>query len=148
MLAFLVPNIYIICKGKESYPFTPAPMFGHYVGDSTLFYSIEFTANGKNFGTDHLNNHMVKRMFFDQVYWSVDPESPLGNFDNDSKQAFENRLTNFFSAYYKHLTSDTAIHRIDLSVTQYNRKYQPLAKHNVGYYDHTTGKFIHTWKGR
>ncbi|MEO6150870.1 MAG: hypothetical protein ABIN95_11745 [Mucilaginibacter sp.] len=146
MLAFLLPNAYTIYQGKESYPFTPAPMFGHYVGDSTHFYSFQFTANGKPFAPDNLSNLMLKRMFFDKVYWSVDPKSPLGHFDNDSKPVFEQRLSKFFSTYVKYLTTDTTIHTIQLSVNQYDRKYRQLDAHTVGYYNHDTKRFTQTWK--
>jgi len=152
MLIFLIPNICAIYKGKESYPFTPAPMFGGYIGDSTRFYDFKFIANGISGDTTVLPSHIehdfdlaISRLFFDKCYWSVDPSSPLGVFNDDTPEKFEGRMDKFFSVYFKNLNKDS-IKVIRLTVNEFDRKYKRKQTHTVGYYSLASKKFTHTWK--
>ena len=154
MLAFILPNAYIIWKGKEEYPYTPAPMFGHYIGGQTRFYDIKFFAKGQltrnevlPFHKEFSNQLSIGRFFFDRVYGSVEPNTPLGDFSNESREKFEKRMENFCAVYFGYLKKDENKYReLELVVNQYDRKYNLLNSHLIGYYDINNNQFKHIWK--
>jgi hypothetical protein len=156
MAALIIPNLYIIYNGKESFPFTQAPMFGHYVGEETNFYDFAFIGEDginetkiypchKNIRTS--NDLFISRYFFNEIYGSMEENAPFGRFENDSKDALQKRMDKFFSAYFKYLFSDTStIRKVRLEVSQFNRNYQFKDKHVIGYYDVLSKNFTHSWK--
>jgi len=154
ILLFLVPNVYAILNGKESYPFTPAPMFGHYIGDQSAFYDFVFVAIGESgekkvlpSHPEHKNRLAIKRFFFDRVYGSVEKNSPLWDNEHDSKEEFEQRLSSFFSAYFKDLDK-SGFSSIRLDVKKYNKDYKELTSHTVGSFNLSTQHFTQTWNSK
>jgi len=154
MLVFILPNAYTIIIGKETYPYTPAPMFGHYIGDETLFYKIKFIAKGPGgekevlpLHEEHQNALAISRFFFDKIYGSVEAKTPLGNFADETRGKFKSRMEQFCSVYFAHVKKeDPQVDRIDFVVDQFNRNYDLKNTHAIGYYDFLTHQFIHTWK--
>jgi len=157
MCAFILPNLYAITMGREAFPFTPAPMFGHYIGPNTYFYDIDFIGQnnqteknlypGLNKKTEQTSNFVIMRFFLNKVYGSAEVISPLGYFEQDTPAKLEERMQNFFSNYFKaDLANDTThINTVRLEVSQYDRNYKLLAKHVIGYYDVQSKNFKHTW---
>jgi hypothetical protein len=150
-LVFLLPNLYAVIKGRESYPFTPAPMFSHYIGDTSKFYDFVFIAEGDSFERvvdpahpEHKNQLAIKRFFFDRVYGSVEKNSPLWDEENDNKEKLEKRMSNFFRVYFKHLQHSN-IKRIRLEVKEYDHNYDALKSHRAGSFLFSTNNFVHTW---
>ena len=153
-LVFLLPNVYAIINGRESYPFTPAPMFGHYIGDKSLFYDFRFIAEGPAGETPVLPEHpehksrlAIKRFFFDRIYGSVEKNSPLWDNEHDDRQEFEQRLSKFFRVYFKDL-HNADYKSIRLDVKQYNKEYKEVASHIVGSYDLSTQHFTQEWNNK
>lgn len=151
--AFLIPSLYYIIIGRESFPFSQAPMFSHYIGKETNFYDFKYflicDSSQKEIYPDSYQGFFSKiainRYFFNNVYVSVEEISPFGYIKNDNSVQFEKRMSAFFQAYFQsHKQDTTAIIRID--VYNYNRKYELKEKHIVGHYDINNRNFIHTWK--
>ncbi|HEY1025733.1 MAG TPA: hypothetical protein VGE26_11255 [Sphingobacteriaceae bacterium] len=154
MLLFILPNLAAVIIGRESYPFTPAPMFAHYIGDRSNFYDFAFIAEGDSLETavvpkhpEHRNELAIKRFFFDRIYGSVERNSPLWSNNNDDRNQLETRLNKFFSTYFKDLDGG-GYKRIRLEVKQYDHKYAELASHTVGVFDLSTKHFTHTWSSQ
>lgn len=151
IIVFIVPNLCSVIKGRESFPFTPAPMFSHYVGDDENFYDFVFTGLGDTVEkvlipthTEHKNQLAIKRYFFDKIYGSVEKNSPLWDNQNDTKEAFEERLSGFFRVYFKNLENNNIKH-IRLEVKQYDHHYFEISSHLVGSFDISTKHFTKTW---
>jgi hypothetical protein len=157
MVAFLLPNLYVIYTGHESFPFTHAPMFAHYIDETTSFYDFEFI--GQNGHIEKViypsykkalqtKDRLIRRFFFNKVYGSVE-ESSFSNFRDDTVDQLTARLEVFFHAYFGYLQADSLpIKTIRLEVHQYNKEYVLKKKHTVGYYNVSTGKFLYTWKNK
>src|SRR5687767_2813386 len=105
MVAFILPNLYVIYTGHESFPFTHAPMFAHYIDETTLFYDFEYI--GQNGHEERViypsykeplqsKDRLIRRFFFNKVYGSVE-ESSFSHFENDSADQLKLRLEDFFS---------------------------------------------------
>lgn len=100
-------NLTATILGFENWPFTPAPMFAHYIDAETPRYAFEYRAHFEN-GTEAALNYpsvgahwALNRFFFKYVYGSAEAESVFAEFPQDSVQAFEARLSAFFSAFVK-----------------------------------------------
>ncbi|SNR96312.1 MULTISPECIES: hypothetical protein [Hymenobacter] len=158
MCAFIGPNLCSIVQGKESFPFTPAPMFAHYIGDDTNFYDIDFVGTkgqtekalypGLNKNDAHARNYATMRFFLNKIYGSAEAKSPLGYFEQDTKAQFENRMSTFFTHYFATdlATGAAPVDTIRLEISRYNRRYKLQEKHVVGYYAVQAQKFTHVWK--
>jgi len=87
------------------------------------------------------------RFFLNNVYGSAEDISPLGYYESDTREKFEERMEKFMNNYFKaELFNDTTqIDTIRLEVDQYDRSYKLRAKHNIGYYHVPSHKFTHTW---
>lgn len=156
---FLLANLFVIFTGHESFPFTQAPMFGHYIGPATHFYDFKFIGEngitkttlypGPEYKSSEPNLYYRTLRLFFKFYGSVEENSSFGYYVNDSKEKFEQRMTNFFSAYFKYLDQgDPNIQTVQLEINQYDRSYQLKDSHTVGYYDVLSKKFISTWKSK
>jgi hypothetical protein len=155
MAAFILPNLYVICIGHESFPFTHAPMFGHYIDETTLFYDFEFI--GQDGQEEKIlypsykepmqaKDRLIRRFFFNKIYGSVE-ESSFSHFRDDSIESFTARMEKFFAAYFKYVHADSStIQTVYLEVHQYDKDYRLRAKHRIGYYDILSRKFIYTWR--
>jgi hypothetical protein len=95
MMVILIPNLYVVIKGNENFPFSSCPMFAHYIGDETQFYNFKFIGTFKDtekilppsFGND--GEIMSLRFFFSKVYGSPQTHSPFTITENDNKKRFE-----------------------------------------------------------
>jgi hypothetical protein len=101
---FLLPNIFVVVLGIESFPLTCAPMFGHYIDDNTKLYEFKFEGlkNGKTTDLiDYLDkpeNHFI-RHFFSKAYGSTNTIYPFTNKLSESATSFQNRMNMFFQQY-------------------------------------------------
>ena len=155
MVAFLIPNLYVVVKGSENFPFSSCPMFAHYIGDETQMYNFKFIGTFENtekvlppsFGTD--GEIMSMRFFFSKVYGSSQTNSPFTIAQNDSKELFEERLTTYFKNYLNSLpdpTTGAGLQTIRLEMWHYDEEDSVDDKHTIGYYDLSSEKFHHTWQ--
>jgi hypothetical protein len=156
MSLFAAPNIYYMVTGGEDFPFTSAPMFGHYIGKGTQFYSFRFI--GEFDGVEKVlpprlgkNSEIATlRFFFSKIYGSCEELSPFGNHPDDSSRRLEERLATYFKGYLAALpeagyTDINGLQRIRLEVWRYNSQDEVDAKHVVGRYTISTEKFMHQW---
>jgi len=154
-LAILTPNIAAVVGGFEDWPFTPAPMFAHYLGPGSERYSFTFKGEFSDGSTKQVGyysvgaNWSLLRFFFKYVYGAAGRKSVFTQFPADSKEQFEERLSIFFSAFakeYERRNPASALKRLNLVVN----KLLPEATaegeaHRVGYYSVSEGRFRHTW---
>lgn len=156
MLLILLPNVASIYLGRESFPYTNAPMFGHYVGEMAYFYDIKFLIDSSgvterifpSYDTPNQSiDYLDQRLFFNSVYGSAEKNPPFGYFNPDTSTAFESRMSAFFLACFKYLSTEkpTAL-RVRCEVSQYDNKQHLLSSHTIGYYDILLKRFKHTWK--
>ena len=156
MLAFIVPNLFVIFSGQESFPFTQAPMFGHYIGDESKLYSFSFIAETEKkerqvypsyLATNISDNAYTSRFFFNKIYKSVDEAAPFGRISNDSQDLLTKRMETFFATYFNYLSTDTTtVKKIRFEINQFNRKNTYQQKHLLGFYDLPQKKYTHLWK--
>ncbi len=157
IISLIIPNLYVIFTGRESFPFTQAPMFSHYIGTETHFYDFKFAGDDGN-GQKALYPSLTytrtepplyfrtQRLFF-KIYGSAEKNSCFGYYENDSREKFEQRMSHFFSAYFKYLNTDTSqIHTIRLIIDQYDRQYHLKERHIAGQYNVASKTFVSTWK--
>ncbi len=151
--AFVLPSLYFIIAGRESFPFSQAPMFSHYIGQETNFYDFKYFLEKDSVEKEiypdsypgHFSKLAISRFFFNNIYVSVEKTSPFGFIKNDNKEKLENRMSRFFLAYFQSHNHDTSgIIRLD--VYKYNRNNELKEKHTIGYYDILHHHYIHTWK--
>ena len=95
------PNIIVIVLGIESFQYTCAPMFGHYIDEETDFYLLEFEGvndNRKNDLKDYYgkNEILFIRHFFCKFYGSNTQITPYSSWLEDSPEDFSNRMLVFF----------------------------------------------------
>ncbi len=82
IVAFLLPNMWAFVDPFETFPYTSAPMFAHYVGEDTPRYRFRFMAESGGEeqeirATDlGLAGVEFTRYFFGHVYGSTDPTTP------------------------------------------------------------------------
>lgn len=159
MALFVLPNAYVVIKGTEDFPFTCAPMFGHYIGESTYLYDFKFIGEGTNTEKQlHPVCHGISemwsmRLLFNKVYGSMEPHSPFGDHVNDSSEQFEARLSEYFARYFNPADEAFAktngdfsnIRAVRFEIDQYTRQKEKLTTHVVGYYNPSTKTFTHTW---
>lgn len=151
--AFVAPSLYYIIIGRESFPFSQAPMFSHYIGRETKFYDFKYflvsDSAEKEILPDSYSGFFSKlainRFFFNEIYGSVEKTSPFGYIKNDNKEKFEARMSGFFFAYFQSFKNDVS-GIIRMEVYEYNRKSEFLTMHVIGHYDIRNNNFIHTWK--
>jgi hypothetical protein len=151
ILIFVLPNLYALIVGHESFPFTPAPMFTQYVPKQAQFYDFNFLGQADtgevNLKPQHHHNKnsiSYNRFFFDQIYGSILPDYPIGRVKNDTKKQFEERLSNFFNVYFNYPEAK-GLKQIKLVVNAYDNNYQLIDSHVVGIYEPESKHFNHTW---
>ncbi|SDK00920.1 hypothetical protein SAMN05421823_101643 [Catalinimonas alkaloidigena] len=157
IVLFLLPNLFVVVTGLESYPFTCAPMFGHYIGDGTEFYAFRYIGETPAAAEVDLPLNLGKRdlvpsgrYFFSKVYGSCYDYSPFGSRPNDSPAKLEERLSSYFTAYTEALPiADTSttydLKSIRLEVWRLDEARNPVEKRVVGTYDVNAKKFTHTY---
>lgn len=158
MCAFASPNIYYALVGGEDFPYTCAPMFGHYIGEGTRFYNFKFIGEFEG-GEERplpprladLSEIGTMRFFFSKVYGSCDEISPFGNHPGDTTEKLEERLSRYFKRYLAVLPETERkdlpkLKRLRLEVWRYNSSDEVDAKQIVGSYSISRERFIHAWK--
>lgn len=145
----LIPNLFVIVFGIESFPYTCAPMFGHYIDDKTDFYLLQFEGVNDSTTTD-LTDYYGKpdaffiRHFFSKVYGSTDDISPFTNKLEESPEAFQSRMNEFFNHYSLFIKKEynLSFDRINLKAQIVNQNREALtASKNIGYFDCKTGHY-------
>ena len=118
---FVSLNLYAIVAAVEDWPFTNAPMFAHYVDRNTPRYRFAFEATFSDESTKRIHyahanlRWMSLRYFFKYVYGSVEEHSPFNIYPQDTPEAFEERLGEFFSVLSTRITTSTkTVRSIDL----------------------------------
>ncbi|WP_406683908.1 hypothetical protein N1F78_14620 [Seonamhaeicola sp. MEBiC1930] len=145
----LVPNIYTIILGIESFPYTCAPMFGHYINDETDLYLLKFegeTVSNKIDLKDYYGrpeDHFI-RHFFSKVYGSTQNISPFSNRLTENEIFFNQRMNSFFRNFSNYLNEKQNLEllKINLMVKKVNSKRQNLSEFEIiGFYSIEKGKY-------
>jgi hypothetical protein len=139
----LIPNLFVVVLGIESFPYTCAPMFGHYIDNETPLYLFKLEGLNQNKTTD-LTAYLGKpedffmRHFFSKVYGSTQAISPFSHKLSESQSAFQNRMHVFFEHYTTVLKEKyhLSFEQINIKAIQVDQKRQPRAEPQLlGYYD-------------
>lgn len=145
----LTPNIFASIVGVESFPYTSAPMFGHYVGEQTQLYLLKFEASS---GEEHFDldpfygrpEPYFIRHFFSKVYGSPGHISAFNGRLSESPQKFQSRMNTFFSDFANQLLErhNLEFDKIYLKAIRVDKERTPLAKTVVlGFYDTETKQY-------
>ncbi|MDD7885848.1 hypothetical protein [Flavivirga sp. 57AJ16] len=139
----LLPNLFVVIVGIESFPLTCAPMFGHYIDDETDLYLFKF--EGENsLGKTNLVKYYGKREtlfirhFFSKVYGSTEAISPFSNQLYESNTAFHDRMNAFFNHYYSFILAEYSLSfsKINLMVKKVDYKRNSLTDYEtIGYFN-------------
>ncbi|MEL0456418.1 hypothetical protein WJN01_09280 [Flavobacteriaceae bacterium SZ-1-7] len=139
----LLPNLFVMVFGIESFPYTCAPMFGHYIDEETNLYLFKFEGINDNTVTD-LTEYYGKpeeffiRHFFSKVYGSTESISPFTNKLSESPKAFQKRMDEFFNNYSSFLLKEykLSFERIELKVeTTHQDRINHFPAKTIGYFD-------------
>lgn len=101
---FLIPNLFVVTMGIESFPYTQAPMFGHYINEDTNLYILKFEGHDQE-GTVDLIDYYGKtelrfiRHFFSKAYGSSEYITPFSGRVLENPDRFQERLQSFFENY-------------------------------------------------
>jgi len=145
----LAPNIFTSIVGIESFPYTSAPMFGHYVGDDTELYLLKFEAVSGNELID-LEPYYGRpaayfvRYFFSKVYGSPGSISAFNGRLSESPPKFQRRMNTFFLDFATYIREQHGIQlqKIYLKSIRVDKNRNPLAEAIVlGYYDTNTNQY-------
>lgn len=139
----LIPNIFVITLGVESFPLTCAPMFGHYINDDTDLFLLKFEGEKDSVKIDLVDYYgkpedLFVRHFFSKVYASTKPISPFSNKLTETPEAFENRMNSFFINYTKFIDEEYNLFfdKINVSVKKVNQKRNALSDYEmIGFFD-------------
>lgn len=158
--AFLLPNLATLVVPFEKFPYSSAPMFAHYVAEEVPRYRFRFMAEtagggeerelkGAQIGLRHVD---LSRYFFGSVYGSIDPLSPFGHHRDESREAFEARLSRFFGDFARVLgrrDPEAARGLAGIRLELVRLGDQPYGEIRVvGRYDVAADRFTHSWGGR
>lgn len=155
IVAFLLPNLWAFVDPYETFPYTSAPMFAHYVDEDTPRYRFRFVTEGG--GEEHelratdlgLAGVEFTRYFFGHVYGSTDPTTPFAVAGGDTPAEFEARLSAFFRDVQAVLERRDAkqLSGIRLEVVRLDADNRDANVRVVGHYDATTQRFSRTREG-
>ena len=146
---FLIPNIGVVVFGIESFPFTCAPMFGHYIDKETPLYLLKFEGVTDTETIDLVNyfgkpEDFFMRHFFSKVYGSTQAISPFTNKISESKEAFQHRMNTFFKHYESVLLKNynLSFNQINVKAVRVNQNRKPLDNPtNLGFYNCKTNTY-------
>ena len=155
VVVFLLPNLWAFVDPYETFPYTSAPMFAHYVGEDTPRYRFRFVAEqgGKETeirATDlSLDGVEFTRYFFGHVYGSSDPDAPFAVAGEDTPADFEARLSAFFRNVQTVLErrDATQLSGLRLEVVRLDADNYDAEVRLIGHYDATTQRFSRTRGG-
>jgi len=156
ILLLLIPNMFVMLFGIESFPYTCAPMFGHYIDAKTNLYLFQFEGVNKDKSTDLVDylgkpEDFFMRHFFSKVYGSTHPISPFTNKLSESDVAFQNRMAVFFEHYTKVLKEkyNLSFEQINFKAVHVNQDRKPLAQPKlVGYYNCLNKTYVSAFKNQ
>ncbi|WP_299554823.1 hypothetical protein [Seonamhaeicola sp.] len=150
----LAPNLFVVAFGIESFPFTCAPMFGHYIDNNTNLYIFKFEGVRKGIKTD-LSNYYNKpedcfiRHFFSKVYGSAEAISPFTHKLTESPEAFNQRMNAFFEDYTAFLKKEhqMTFDRIDISVKSVDQNRNVLMDYKIlGSFISSNSSYVSVYK--
>lgn len=150
----LLPNIFVVVMGIESFPYTCAPMFGHYIDDTTDLYLFKLEGVKNNETTDLTEFYgktedFFMRHFFSKVYGSTKAISPFTNKLSESPEYFNKRMNAFFDYYTSFLKTEykKSFDNINVAVKKVDQDRNTLSDYEViGYYDTTKNKYHSLYK--
>ncbi len=158
---FVTPYLAGLLIPNEDWPVTSAPMFAHYVDDLTPRYRFRFMGHfnasskkkreiraKKDLGIREWN---LMRFFFGKVYGSIDPYSPFGHHPEDNPERFQERLGRFFQGLMKQFQKmnpkeGNQLERIDLLVVKLDSQNRKIESRRVGFFNVSSGRFVHSWQ--
>ncbi|WP_418603852.1 hypothetical protein [Hwangdonia sp.] len=152
----LVPNIFVAILGIESFPYTCAPMFGHYIDDNTDLYLFKFEGVTDSTQVD-LTRYYGKsedlfiRHFFSKVYGSTHAISPFDSKLSESKSDFQDRMDAFFNYYSGFILSEynLSFNQISLSVKSVDQNRNIIKYFKpIGYFDYSDKKYHALYENR
>ncbi|APY12420.1 hypothetical protein BWZ22_14850 [Seonamhaeicola sp. S2-3] len=134
----LLPNIFVMAVGIESFPFTCAPMFGHYINEETDLYLFKFegVVNNKKINlTEYYGKPegYLIRHFFSKVYGSTDTISPFTNKLHENHSYFKTRMNTFFKTFASFLEKEYNLkfEKINLMVIKVDPNRNPLSEYKM-----------------
>ncbi|MCB0352199.1 MAG: hypothetical protein KDD64_01705 [Bdellovibrionales bacterium] len=155
LVAVLIPNLWAVISPYENWPFTCAPMFAHYVDESTPRYRFAFQVQFEDGSRDEVGyysaglNWSLMRYFFKWVYGATPSGGVFALYPSDTQENFENRLSTFFSAFVSALSERIAPKKpikLTLHAIRLDRENNDSDSHKVGVFDIESGRFHLTWK--
>jgi hypothetical protein len=158
-LAFLAPNLWAIVQPYEDWPYTSLPMYAPSVDRDTPRYRFIFLGELSDGPEQEVSTYSVgvdyaaMRFFFMYVYGSVETgASPFNRFPDDTRRAFEDRLSRFFAAYTKRYEGRfpaRPLKGVRLQGARLRWDDNAIVElHELGRYDVASGRFTHTWMAR
>lgn len=150
----LIPNIFVMVFGIESFPYTCAPMFGHYIDDNTNLYLLKFEGVKDSTATD-LTDYYGKpdeffiRHFFSKVYGSSEDISPFTDKLSESPEAFQNRMDEFFNDFTENMLDkhNLSFDKIVLSAVKVNHNREPQSESKIiGHFDTKTRSYVSAYQ--
>ncbi|GAA3664780.1 hypothetical protein [Microbacterium marinilacus] len=160
----LVPNVWVIARGVEDFPFTVAPMFAHYVDADTRLYAFRFEGvRGEGTGRDgsarerseplpiERTGHSeveLMRYFASFVYAPLDETAPFRQLDpaDAAPDRLAERMSGFIGALADRLRAGgEAYDRVDVYVDAVDGTGAPLGTALVGRYDTATRQYTHSY---
>lgn len=139
----LIPNIFVIICRIESFPFTCAPMFGHYINDETDLYLFKFEGENESSKVDLVDYYGTEEIFFmrhflSKVYGTTESISPFNNKLSESESDFNLRMNTFFIYYSNFLLEHHKLNfdKINLQVKKVDKNRNSLSGYEtIGIYD-------------
>lgn len=153
-LFILLPNLFVVVAGIESFPYTCAPMFGHYINENTSLYTLKFEGVNESGATnliDYYGKSEVNfiRHFFSKVYGSTKTISPYSNRLSESPDLFNKRMNLFFEHYISFIDAEynLSFDKIDLNVKQVDQHRNDITEYElIGYFDVKEKKYYSLYK--
>lgn len=131
-LLILIPNGIVIFYGLESFPYTCAPMFAHYLDQDTPIYVQRFdgyVGDEKIDLTEYFGKNSVifNRNFFCKYHGGNGTRTPYSNWIEDTEENYLNRMKVFFDYYgtYVENTHNMVLDSIHCSIQQVDKERVP-----------------------
>ncbi|NJX15176.1 hypothetical protein [Tamlana crocina] len=150
----LLPNVFVMVFGIESFPYTCAPMFGHYIDSNTNLYLLKFEGVKDSIATN-LTDYYGKpdeffiRHFFSKVYGSAEDISPFTDKLSENPEAFQNRMDEFFNGFNKNMLDkhNLSFDKIVLRTVKVNHNREPQSESKIiGYFDTKTKSYVSAYQ--
>ncbi|WP_375324224.1 hypothetical protein [Flagellimonas sp. GZD32] len=147
---FLLPNIFVVVLGIESFPFTSAPMFGHYVNDDSNLYLLKFEGHNKDTIIELVDyygksEYTFVRHFYGKAYGSSEYLTPFADRIFEDEDKFNKRLKAFFENYNRFLQDKHNLHfqKIEVKIAKVDKFRNNLSDFETfGIYDFDKGAYF------